>query len=85
MRRLGLGCLFLALACAGCGEAGPTEGPVEFKSGNIDQLGPLQNQMMENMKNKNYMKGGDEAKKAKPSSPKGATGKMEAPAGETPK
>ena len=89
MHRLGLGSLILALACVGCGESGPTEGPVEFKAGNIDQLGPLQNQMMESMKSKSYLKKGEEPKaKAgmpKGAMPKGATGKVETPASETPK
>ncbi len=87
MHRLGLGFLILALACVGCGESGPTEGAVEFKAGNIDQLGPLQNQMMESMKSKSYLKKGEEPKAGTPKGamPKGATGKVETPAGETAK
>ncbi len=84
MRRFGLGCLILALASAGCGESGPTEGTVPFQSGNTDQLGPLQSQMQNNVKNKTYLKKTEEPKAVKPSSP-GANGKVETPKAETPK
>jgi len=80
MRRICLAVLTAALAAAGCGESGPTEGTVEFKTGNIDQIGPIQNQMMENMKTKAYLKKGTEA------APKAAESKAaESKAAEAPK
>ncbi len=65
MRRLGLGFVLLAASVVGCGESGPSEGSVEFKSGNVDQIGPVTNQMMENMKNKAYLKSASAEEKAK--------------------
>jgi len=57
MSRLRIAGIVAAFALAGCSEeTGVTEGTVPFQSGNVDQLAPLKNQMIENMKNKNYMK-----------------------------
>jgi hypothetical protein len=57
MSRLRIAGIVAAFALAGCSEdTGVTEGTVPFQSGNVDQLTPLKNQMIEGMKNKNYMK-----------------------------
>jgi hypothetical protein len=57
MSRLRIAGIVAAFALAGCNdEPGPTEGPVPFKSGNVEQLIPLKNQMIENMKTKVYAK-----------------------------
>jgi len=57
MSRLRIAGIVAALALAGCGdESGVTEGTVPFKSGNVDQLAPLKNQMTEAVKTKAYTK-----------------------------
>jgi hypothetical protein len=57
MSRLRIAGIVAALGLAGCGEdSGVTEGPVPFKSGNVDQLAPLKNQMTEAVKSKAYTK-----------------------------
>jgi hypothetical protein len=57
MSRLRIAGIVAAFALAGCGdESGVTEGTVPFKSGNVDQLNALKNQMSENMKNKTHTK-----------------------------
>jgi hypothetical protein len=57
MSRLRIAGIVAAFALAGCGDdSGVSEGTVPFKSGNVDQLAPLKEQMTENMKNKAYTK-----------------------------
>jgi hypothetical protein len=81
MRRLRIAGFVAALALAGCGEdTGVTEGTLPFKSGNVDQLAPMKNQMNEIVKAKMHTKRAGEGKaeaaptgEAKPS----AAGKSE--------
>ncbi len=57
MSRLRIAVIVAAFALAGCGDdSGVTEGTVPFKSGNVDQLATLKNQMTENLKNKVHTK-----------------------------
>ena len=57
MSRLRIAGIVAAFALAGCGDdSGVTEGTVPFRSGNVDQLGPLKNQMIEAAKTKAYTK-----------------------------
>ena len=48
--------LVLALAAFGCGESGVTEGTVPFKETNTSQFDQMKNQMIGNVKSKNYAK-----------------------------
>jgi len=66
MSRLRIAGIVAAFALAGCGDdSGVTEGTIPFKSGNVDQLGPMKSQIIENAKNNVYTKkSGDEAKPA---------------------
>lgn len=58
MSRLRIAGIVAALALAGCSDdsSGVTEGSVPFKSGNVEQLGPLREQMEANIKNRPYTK-----------------------------
>jgi len=57
MSRFRIAGIVAAFALAGCGEdAGVTEGTVPFRSGNVEQLAPLKNQMNEAVKSKAYTK-----------------------------
>ncbi len=57
MSRLRFAGIVAAFALAGCGDdAGVTEGTVPFKSGNVEQLAPLKNQMTEAARAKAYTK-----------------------------
>jgi hypothetical protein len=57
MSRLRIAGIVAAFALAGCSEdSGVTEGAVPFKSGNVEQLAPLKNQMTEIAKAKAYTK-----------------------------
>jgi len=57
MSRLRIAGIVAAFAVAGCGDdSGVTEGTVPFKTGNVDQLAPLKNQMTEAAKAKAYTK-----------------------------
>jgi hypothetical protein len=57
MSRLRIAGIVAALALAGCGDdSGVTEGTVPFKSGNVEQVGAMRNQMIEAAKAKTYTK-----------------------------
>ncbi|MGO9470649.1 MAG: hypothetical protein ACLQIB_38540 [Isosphaeraceae bacterium] len=58
MSRLRFAGIVAAFALAGCGgeDSGVTEGTVPFKTGNVEQLAPLKNQMTEAAKSKAYLK-----------------------------
>jgi hypothetical protein len=71
MSRLRIAGIVAAFALAGCGDdSGVTEGTLPFRSGNVDQLAPLKNQMTEVVKAKAYTKRpageGKPASEAKP-------------------
>jgi hypothetical protein len=75
MSRLRIAGIVAAFALAGCGDdSGVSEGTVPFKSGNVDQLNQLKNQMVENMKNKAHMKKSpaEDSKSGTESKPSGA-------------
>jgi hypothetical protein len=78
MSRLRIAGIVAAFAFLGCGDdSGVTEGTVPFKSGNVDQLAPMKNQMIEAAKAKTNTKGsGGEAKPA-PGSTKAGEAKPE--------
>jgi hypothetical protein len=72
MSRLRIAGIVAAFALAGCSEetGGVSEGTVPFKSGNVEQLGPLKEQMTQNIKSKAYTKrstGEDKSKESKSS------------------
>jgi hypothetical protein len=57
MRRLSIAGIIAALALAGCSDdSGVQEGPLPFKSGNVEQLGQMKNQMGDILKNKAHTK-----------------------------
>jgi hypothetical protein len=57
MTRLRIAGIIAALALAGCGDDSDVQqGPVPFKSGNVEQLAPMKNQMGEIVKSKAHTK-----------------------------
>jgi hypothetical protein len=46
----------LAFGAVGCGDSGVQEGPIEYKSGNVDGLGALRDRMAENIKQGTHKK-----------------------------
>jgi len=83
MSRLRFAGAVAALVIAGCGdETGVSEGPVPFKSGNVEQVIPFKDKMTEFAKNKTYTKKSAGEEKPAPEAKSSSTGKTE-PAAKT--
>jgi hypothetical protein len=61
--------LVIVLTAFGCGDSGVTEGPVPFKPTDTKQFEAMKNQMIGNMKSKDYLKKPSAAAPAAPAAP----------------